>query len=80
MGNEPLRPPLAETLKRKNLAIKLHIRHVAVNLTYLIYTATVHILVGIVHEQIAHGLYREFLLQSGSPIGPYPLQILYVLT
>ena len=80
VGDEAFGPSFSHAFERHNLSTQLHVGHVAVNVAYLINPAAIHILIGVVGKQVAHGLNAEFVGKQGGPVGTYALQILDVLT
>jgi hypothetical protein len=78
VGNETFLTTLSNSLETENLALKLDIWHVAVDLADAIDAAAVHIFVGIVADEVAHGKYLQLLVQDVGPLWTYAGDIFYV--
>src|SRR5574344_1430369 len=64
-----------EFLKTQDTSHHLHERHVAGEFTHGVHLRTVHVFVGVVHEQVAESLDAEFLTQHFLALLAYPRQI-----
>ena len=68
-----------ESLKAQDAPHDLHEWHVARELADFIYLAAVHILIGIILQQVAESLNTEFFFQQLLAVGAYARQIHDVL-
>ena len=78
MGYQPSLSSFARRFKTQYLAFQLNIRHRPVNLLNVIDTATVHIFVREVIQQVVKGKYAQFLIKHRSTLRPDARQIFYV--
>jgi hypothetical protein len=78
MSYQPALASLSDGLKTQDLPFQLDIGHVTVYLVDVIQTASVHIFIGEIIQQVMQGKEIQFLVQHRSPLRANALQILYV--
>ena len=79
MGNEAFVAPLSHRVERENLSAELDVGHRSVNVANLVDATAVNIFIGVICQEVAHGLDAEFVGKQQSTLWSHSLQVLDVL-